>query len=132
MTRYMRDSAVRWGWLERERVRLLGKQVNGSGGPDGWGGCTVRYSARHVVNADVRGCCTHGRTQSVKMEQYARVALASELCGTWLNADVLDACKIVRNCGCCRFKDLKVLAVVRHEIECLNEVRCNGDSYYMT
>jgi hypothetical protein len=127
----MRVSAARWGWLERERVRLLGKQVNGSVRPDRWGGCTVRHSARHVVNAGVRGCCTHGRTQRVKMEQYARIALVSELCGTWLNVNVWGACKIVINCGCCRFKDLKVLAVVRHEFECLNEVRCNGDSYNM-
>jgi hypothetical protein len=32
-TRYMRKSADRWGWLEWERVRLMGKQVDRSGGP---------------------------------------------------------------------------------------------------
>ncbi len=115
---------------------MSGKQVNGSGGPDGWGGCTVRYSARrqfrHVVDVIVRGCCTHGRTQRAKMEQCVRVAHASEFCGTWFNAAVSCGCKIVKNCGCCRFKELKVLAVLRHEIECVNEVRCSGERYYMT
>jgi transposase len=59
------------------------------------------------------------------MEQDAKTVLVSELCGTCLNVNVWDVCKIVRNYGCCRFKKLKVLAVVRHELECLNEVRCN-------
>jgi hypothetical protein len=29
---YMRKSAGRWGWLGRERVRLMVKQVDSSGG----------------------------------------------------------------------------------------------------
>jgi hypothetical protein len=127
----MRVFAARWGWLKWERVRAVGKQVNGSGRTDRWEGCTVRYSIKHVVNAEVRGCCTHGRTQRVKTEQCAKTVLASELCGTCLNVNVWDVCKMSRIYGCCRFKKLKVFAVVRHELECLNEVRCNVVSHNM-
>ncbi len=110
---------------------MLGKQVNGSGRTDRWEGCTVQYSIKHVSNAVVSGCCTHGRTQRVEMEQYAKAFFVSDLCGTWLNVNVWVVRKASRICGCCRFKKLKVLAVVRRELECLNEVWCIAVSYSM-
>jgi hypothetical protein len=132
----MRDSAGRWGWTEGERVRLVGKQVNESGVLEGVGGCTVRHSAgwhvRHVVSVVARRCCTHGRTYRVNMEYCARTSTVSDFCETWFSAFDVRGCKIVKSCGCCRFKNLKVLTVVHHESDCANEVRCNGDNYYIT
>jgi hypothetical protein len=66
------------------------------------------------------------------MEYWARIANVSDFRGTWFSAADVRGCKFIKSCGCCRFKNLKVLTVVHHESECVNEVRCIGDNYYIT
>jgi hypothetical protein len=95
---------------------------------EGWerGGCTVRYSnglrVRHVANVSARSCGTHGRTRGVNMEYCMRIVNIGDRCGTECILIASRDCKSFKSCGCYRFKNLKVLAVVRRESESVNEV----------
>jgi hypothetical protein len=90
------------------------------------GGSTVRYSnglhVRHVANVSARSCCTHGRTGGVNMEYCMRIVNVGDLCGAECIVIASPDCKSFKSCGCCRSKNLKVLAVVRCESENVNEV----------
>jgi hypothetical protein len=122
----MRNSAGRWCYVGRERVRLWGKQVDSSGGRGEWGGCTVRYSnglhARHVVNVCERCCCTHGRTRGANVERCIRVVIVTDSCVTVCITCVSGEWRFIKECGCYRFRNWQLIAVDCYENVSIQEV----------